>query len=81
MTFSVGDRVQLPAELGGAIGFVTEVRGGPQGEGTIQVSQPWGQSVIDDGMTLPPSLIAAGPLPLPRSFSVGGQVTLGARLV
>jgi hypothetical protein len=76
MSFGIGDRVQLPAELGGATGYVTAQQGGPQAEGTIMVSQPWGQSDIDDGMTLPPSLLAAGPLPLPRTFAVGDQVSV-----
>jgi hypothetical protein len=76
MTYQIGDRVQLVAELGGAIGYVTELRGGPQGEGSVQVSQPWGQSRVDDGMVAPPGQVAAGPLPLPTAFEVGQVVTL-----
>jgi len=81
MLYAVGDRVQVGVSLAeegaaaGWVGYVTEVIGGPQGEGSYRVERPYGESAEIPDAIVPEQEIVDGPLPRPV-YQVGQHVAV-----
>jgi hypothetical protein len=75
LSYRIGDRVELAAELGGLAGTIVDWMGGPGPGGSYRVAARYGGTHENDGATAGDNQIAAL-LPPPEPFEVGQAVTL-----